>query len=108
MAFIPVKTYVISTTTTSQNINIPRTFNYAQPQLQIYTKDTETVYKFGANSSVVADDTVTNGALEDGNFILPKPSIVLYNLLPDQLYVAAKALTGTGTAYLTLGYNEDV
>lgn len=113
MAFRPVKQYVIDTSTSASSafsLTHAKVPIADQPgpkaQVRIHAVDADCVVKFGDNA-VAASDTVSSGALPDGNFHVPEGAIEIFDLSNTDLYISTKA-TGTGKLYVCLGYGEKI
>lgn len=105
MSFLPVKEYriiVSGTSATRQLLPITdeSTGNYFQVRLKATA---DIVCKFG-DSTVTASNTYTSDALADGNFtVFGDVGPEAFEFKQNQNYLAA---IGTGTLYVTVGYNE--
>lgn len=86
----------------------PKLGNGHSRQVLIWAKGADMVVKFGFDNTVLADNTVTAGALADGNFVVPAGSLQVFDLEKDDQYYSAKSLDGasTGTLYVALGNGE--
>jgi len=105
MAFLPVKEYklTLSGSATSKQllpVTDESTGNYFQ--VRLYSPTSDIVCKFGG-STVTASDTYTDNALADGNFTVFYDRVEAFDFKQAQPYLSA---IGTGTLYVTVGYNE--
>ena len=107
MAFIGLKTYKISATTTPstalQIVPEMKTGHKNAVEVYIPTGGSDTLIKFG-DSTVAASATVTNGAIADGNIVVGALQPIATLGLGDNLFVSAVTTATTATVYLTVGY----
>ena len=114
MAFKPIKQYAIENLSTTASSAVPLDtligkgyFDNETRQVSVYAINDDVIIKFG-DSSVVADKTLTSNALSDGNFIVARGSIQLFDLERSQKYFSAMAKVGSADVWVTVGFGEEI
>ena len=115
MAFIGVKTYIITATvaaTTAKELPELASLRNTQgrePQIQVYSSGGASVFKLGG-STVAASKTETSDALEADNQHIPEGPVMIYGTKASDSHISLISYDGASTpeVVVTVGYGEQI
>jgi hypothetical protein len=110
MAFQPIKSYRIATSTSHATQAIDLTLlgqvNGNLYQAAIKVKTADIVLKLGSSASVQADATITSNVYITGNTPYIAGTVEFIQLPSSITHISVEAISGTGTVDFVIGYGE--
>lgn len=109
MAFKVVQTFVLTTSTSAQSIDISAATaiarqNYSGYIQAIITTETSSLVVIFGDSTVTADDTITSNAYPLGNYYCLAGTVQDIDILKGSTTASVKA-AGAGSVKISIGWN---